>query len=99
MKKLIALASFAIPMLVVGVAAADDSLPRDGASAVQQPVETTTSHAKRGIVNLPPTDITSPPMRPMAAIAVSQIEPKLTLVTLRQPFLSRIEGEIFLDHF
>lgn len=89
--KLIALAPIALSLFIAGAASADDGSAASGAPEGLR--------AQRGIVNIPPTIITSPPMRPMAAIAVSQIQPKLTLVELRQPFLSRIEDAIFNDQF
>ena len=37
--------------------------------------------------------------KPIAAVDVSRIQPKLTLAELRQPFLDRIEKAIYHDPF
>ena len=37
--------------------------------------------------------------KPIAAVDVSRIQPKLTLAELRQPFLDRIEKAIYNDPF
>jgi len=37
--------------------------------------------------------------KPIAAVDVSRIQPRLTLAELRQPFLDRIEKAIYNDPF
>ena len=37
--------------------------------------------------------------KPIAAVDVSRIQPKLTLAELRQPFLDRIEKAVYNDPF
>lgn len=37
--------------------------------------------------------------KPIAAVDVSRIQPKLTLAELRQPFLDRIEKALYRDPF
>ena len=43
--------------------------------------------------------ITGRIQKPIAAVDVSRIQPKLTLAELRQPFLDRIEQAIYKDPF
>lgn len=49
----------------------------------------------RGVITLPPKEITSPPMRPMASITISRVDAKMSLVTFGQALLDRIESSVF----
>lgn len=53
----------------------------------------------RGTITLTEVTITGRIEKPIAAVDVSRIQPKLTLAELRQPFLDRIEEVIFKDPF
>jgi hypothetical protein len=53
----------------------------------------------RGVITLAEITITGRIQKPIAAVDVSRIQPKLTLAELRQPFLERIEKAIFKDPF
>ena len=53
----------------------------------------------RGVITLAEVTITGRIQKPIAAVDVSRIQPKLTLAELRQPFLDRIEKAIYQDPF
>ena len=53
----------------------------------------------RGVITLAEVTITGRIQKPIAAVDVSRIQPKLTLAELRQPFLDRIEKAIYKDPF
>lgn len=53
----------------------------------------------RGVITLTEVTITGRIQKPIAAVDVSRIQPKLTLAELRQPFLERIEKAIYRDPF
>ena len=53
----------------------------------------------RGVIQLAEITITGRIQKPIAALDVSRIQPKLTLAELRQPFLERIEKAIYRDPF
>ena len=53
----------------------------------------------RGVITLAEVTITGRIQKPIAAVDVSRIQPKLTLAELRQPFLERIEKAIYSDPF
>jgi hypothetical protein len=53
----------------------------------------------RGVITLAEVTITGRIQKPIAAVDVSRIAPKLTLAELRQPFLDRIEQAIYADPF
>ena len=54
---------------------------------------------QRGVITLAEVTITGRIQKPIAAVDVSRIQPKLTLAELRQPFLDRIEQAIYKDPF
>ncbi|HSN98298.1 MAG TPA: hypothetical protein VLS89_08365 [Candidatus Nanopelagicales bacterium] len=54
---------------------------------------------QRGVITLSEVTITGRIQKPIAAVDVSRIQPKLTLAELRQPFLDRIEQAIYKDPF
>ena len=64
-----------------------------------------TAHAQdkeksgRGVITLAEVTITGRIQKPIAAVDVSRLQPKLTLAELRQPFLERIEKAIYRDPF
>ena len=53
----------------------------------------------RGVITLAEVTITGRIQKPIAAVDVSRIQPKLTLAELRQPFLDRIEQAVTKDPF
>lgn len=55
--------------------------------------------AGRGVITLAEVTITGRIQKPIAAVDVSRIQPKLTLAELRQPFLERIEKAVLKDPF
>jgi hypothetical protein len=55
---------------------------------------------KKGrVITISEVTIVGRVQKPIAAVDVSRIQPKLTLAELRQPFLSRIEKVISRDPF
>ena len=55
---------------------------------------------KKGrVVTISEVTILGRVQKPLAAVDVSRIQPKLTLAELRQPFLDRIEKAIYHDPF
>ena len=52
-----------------------------------------------GVITLAEVTITGRIQKPIAAVDVSRITPKLTLAELRQPFLDRIEQAVYKDPF
>jgi hypothetical protein len=71
---------------VAGPAAADD------ASAGRQTKQ-------QGVLQVGEITIVGRVQKPIAAVDVAKIEPKLTLAELRQPFLDRIEEAVRKDPF
>ena len=55
--------------------------------------------APRGVITLAEITITGRIQKPIAAVDVARIRPKLTLSELRQPFLERISKAIYKDPF
>jgi hypothetical protein len=53
----------------------------------------------RGAITLTEVTITGRIEKPIAAVDVARIQPRLTLAELRQPFLDRIEQAIFKAPF
>jgi len=53
----------------------------------------------RGVITLAEVTITGRIQKPIAAVDVARIRPKLTLSELRQPFVNRIEKAIYSDPF
>ena len=54
---------------------------------------------QKGVITLAEVKITGRIQKPIAAVDVNRIQPKLTLSELRQPFLSRIEQAIYQEPF
>jgi hypothetical protein len=55
--------------------------------------------SQKGVITLAEVTITGRIQKPIAAVDVARIAPKLTLAELRQPFLDRIEQAIYKDPF
>lgn len=73
------------------------------AAVVGATLVTTSAQAQerkeRGVITLAVVNITGRIQKPIAAIDVARIQPKLTLAELRQPFLDRIEKAIYKEPF
>jgi hypothetical protein len=70
------------------------------AVAVLAPSATAFAQKKGGrVVTISEVTIVGRVQKPIAAVDVSRIQPKLTLAELRQPFLDRIEKAIYNDPF
>ena len=54
---------------------------------------------KGRVVTISEVTIVGRVQKPIAAVDVSRIQPKLTLAELRQPFLDRIEKAVYKDPF
>jgi hypothetical protein len=69
-----------------------------GAVALLAPL---TAHAQKKprVVTISEVTIVGRVQKPIAAVDVSRIQPKLTLAELRQPFLDRIEKAVYNDPF
>lgn len=57
------------------------------------------AQSKGRVVTISEVTIVGRVQKPIAAVDVSRIQPKLTLAELRQPFLSRIEKALSRDPF
>ena len=65
-------------------------------------VTTSVAHAQQGkgrVVTISEVTIVGRIQKPIAAVDVSRIQPKMTLAELRQPFLQRIEEAIYRSPF
>lgn len=69
-----------------------------GALAFMLPVSAYAQKKPR-IVTISEVTIVGRVQKPIAAVDVSRIQPKLTLAELRQPFLDRIEKAVYNDPF
>lgn len=76
-------------VLLLGAATASAEDKAKGAGAAPQ----------RGVITLAEVTITGRIQKPIAAVDVNRIQPKLTLAELRQPFIDRIEQAIYKDPF
>ena len=69
-----------------------------GLSLVSLPLLAQDKPAK-GVITLAEVTIVGRIQKPIAAVDVNRIQPKLTLQELRQPFLEKIEQAVFQDPF
>lgn len=76
---------------LAGVAAFATLLSTEGTASAQDD--------QRGVITLAEVTITGRIQKPIAAVDVNRIAPKLTLGELRQPFLSRIEKVLYSDPY
>jgi hypothetical protein len=53
----------------------------------------------RGVITLAEVTITGRIQKPIAAVDVARISPKLTLSELHQPFIERVEKAIYKEPF
>lgn len=82
---------FAALLLGAGSASAQDKTAGAAQPATPAP--------QRGVITLAEVTITGRVQKPIAAVDVNRIQPKLTLAELRQPFLDRIEQAVYKDPF
>jgi hypothetical protein len=82
-------------VLVLGMMAARVSLADDAASGSPQ----RQTKQQQGVLQVGEITIVGRIQKPIAAVDVAKIEPKLTLAELRQPFLDRIEQAVHQDPF
>ncbi len=54
---------------------------------------------KRRVITISEVTIVGRVQKPIAAVDVSRIQPKLTLAELKQPFLDRIESAVYRAPF
>ncbi len=57
------------------------------------------AQGKGRVVTISEVTIVGRVQKPIAAVDVSRIQPKLTLAELRQPFMHRIEKALYSDPF
>jgi hypothetical protein len=76
-------------LLLIGALCALALLSPGAASAQKKP----------RVVTISEVTIVGRVQKPIAAVDVSRIQPKLTLAELRQPFLDRIEKAVYNDPF
>jgi hypothetical protein len=79
--------------LIIGGAVAAAVVATAGSAEAQE------KGKQRGVITLAEVTITGRIQKPIAAVDVSRIQPKLTLAELRQPFLDRIEQAIYKEPF
>jgi hypothetical protein len=90
--------SFAVSTLIIIVAL----IRASGARAQEaQAGGSAAAHAKQqqGVLQVGEITIVGRVQKPIAAVDVAKIQPKLTLAELRQPFLDRIEEAVRKDPF
>ncbi len=57
------------------------------------------AHAEEEVVTVGEVTIVGRVQKPIASVDVSRLQPKMTLATLRQPFLHRIEKALLKEPF
>jgi hypothetical protein len=85
---------FAALLAVPALAAAQPAGP-----TAAPPAAPPAGGGQRGVITLAEVTITGRIQKPIAAVDVNRIQPKLTLAELRQPFIDRIEQAIYKDPF
>jgi hypothetical protein len=89
------------PVAIVGVALVATAFAW-GASAQEQGGGAAAQRApkpQQGVLQVGEITIVGRVQKPIAAVDVAKIQPKLTLAELRQPFLDRIEEAVRKDPF
>lgn len=67
--------------------------------ALSAPLVSQLAHAEGKVVTISEVTIVGRVQKPIAAVDVSRIQPKMTLAELRQPFLDRISQAIYRAPF
>jgi hypothetical protein len=70
-----------------------------GAAAQDATGQRATKQQQQGVLQIGEITIVGRVQKPIAAVDVAKIQPKLTLAELRQPFLDRIEEAVRKDPF
>jgi hypothetical protein len=68
-------------------------------SAALAPLAEAQNKPTQGVLQIGEITIVGRVQKPIAAVDVAKIQPKLTLAELRQPFLDRIEEAVHKDPF
>jgi hypothetical protein len=89
MKRILVLAAS-----LVSLACATTALAQDKGAAPARPAK-----PQQGVLQVGEITIVGRVQKPIAAVDVAKIQPKLTLAELRQPFLDRIEEAVRKDPF
>jgi hypothetical protein len=76
------------------LAAVSDAWAQDQGGGAQRQTK-----AQQGVLQIGEITIVGRVQKPIAAVDVAKIAPKLTLAELRQPFLDRIEDAVHKDPF
>jgi hypothetical protein len=84
---------------IVGVVAFLLTLSVAAVASAQNPPKKKTGPATKGVITLADITIVGRVQKPVAAIDVAKIRPKVALAELRQPFIERIEEAIFKEPF
>jgi hypothetical protein len=77
---------------------APSSWAQDQGGGAAQPAQRQTK-SQQGVLQIGEITIVGRVQKPIAAVDVAKIQPKLTLAELRQPFLDRIEEAVHKDPF
>jgi hypothetical protein len=85
--------------LVSGVALFALAALSPSAHAQDQPPAQRSTKQQQGVLQIGEITIVGRVQKPIAAVDVAKIQPKLTLAELRQPFLDRIEDAVRKDPF
>ena len=86
------------PLDVLGVAS-DAKVDANRQGALVGMVRLAQAQEKRRVITISEVTIVGRIQKPIAAVDVSRIQPKLTLAELKQPFLDRIEEAVYRDPF
>lgn len=92
MKRILILAASIVSLACAATALAQDKPATAGAAA--RPTK-----PQQGVLQVGEITIVGRVQKPIAAVDVAKIQPKLTLAELRQPFLDRIEEAVHKDPF
>jgi hypothetical protein len=81
-------------LVVLGFASAAGAQDQGGGTTPARPTK-----QQAGVLQVGEITIVGRVQKPIAAVDVAKIQPKLTLAELRQPFLDRIEEAVHKDPF
>jgi type II secretory pathway pseudopilin PulG len=87
---------FTVVMALIGLVAVA-TVPSTARAQDQTPQRSTKQ--QQGVLQIGEITIVGRVQKPIAAVDVAKIQPKLTLAELRQPFLDRIEEAVRKDPF
>ena len=83
---------------LAALAFSSGALAQDQGGGAAQPAQRQTKQ-QQGVLQVGEITIVGRVQKPIAAVDVAKIQPKLTLAELRQPFLDRIEEAVHKDPF